>query len=361
MTSPVVSVVMATYNHAPYVAEAIASVLEQRNVDFEFLIADDGSNDSTPRVVESIKDPRIRFTPHLANRGACIVTNELIEQASGEFIALINSDDCWLDPYKLALQVDILQQNLELGASFCRARFISPQGAVLDKRKVPFGSVFDPGNRSQGAWLRYFFEFGNCICHPTMLIRRRCYQELGGYNNNFRQLPDFDMWIRLVKHYPIHVMERELVDFRILPMESASSNTAMNSIRIMNEHFLIAESFFESFSAQQLRQGFSDLLKHPDLPSEVHMSIEKALLLLVPNKVLGRAYSLMGLLKLNHLLACTTHQRVLTNDYGIDGRWFQERMAENDVLRPRFVAMLAQQRRNLSGLLKRFSVFKSRA
>lgn len=353
MTSPSVSVVMATYNHAPYVAEAIGSVLQQRGVDFEFLIADDGSADSTAKVVESIRDPRIRFFRHRNNRGACIVINELIEQASGEFIALINSDDCWSDPDKLVFQLNVMLANPVLGACFGRARFVDKSGAVLNGRELPFGTVFDQGNRSQGAWLRYFFESGNCICHPTMLVRRRCYEKLGGYNNNLRQLPDFDMWVRLVKHYPIHITERALVDFRVLPKENASSQTVTNSVRIMNEHYLIAESFFDDVSAQQLKEGFSDLLKHPDLPSEIHVDIERALLLLVPHRGLGRAYSMIGLLKLNRLLASAAHSRVLAEDYGIDGLWFQERTAEINVLRPRLLAILSQQKHKITGLLKR--------
>ncbi|SFA65244.1 glycosyltransferase [Metapseudomonas otitidis] len=357
MTSPVVSVIMATYNHAPYVAKAIASVLEQRGVDFEFLIADDGSVDSTVQVVSAIQDTRIRFFPHRDNRGAGIVINELIAKASGEFIALINSDDCWSGSDKLAIQLNIMQGNPALGACFGRARFVSKSGGALSGRGLPFGTVFEQGNRSQGAWLRYFFESGNCICHPTMLIRSQCYRELGSYKNNLRQLPDFDMWIRLVKRYPIHITERVLVDFRVLPGENASSQTVANSVRVMNEHYLIAESFFDDVSAQQLKEGFSDLLRYPELPSEIHVDIEKVLLMFVPHKGLGRAYSMIGLLKLNRLLASTAYERVLAKDYGIDGRWFQERTAEINVLRPRLLAMLSQQKHKTTNLLKRILAF----
>lgn len=360
MTSPLVSVVMATYNHALYVAKAIDSVLQQRGVDFEFLIADDGSADATAQVVESVRDPRIRFFPHQSNRGACIVINELIEQASGEFVALINSDDYWISPDKLAFQLDIMRANPELGACFGRAHFVNKQGRRLKKSEVSFGTVFDQGNRSQGAWLRHFFEAGNAICHPTMLIRRRCYKELGAYNNNLRQLPDFDLWVRLVKRYPINITEHELIDFRVLPKESASSQTGKNSVRIMNEHYLIAEKFFDGVSAQQLKEGFADLLKHPDLPSEIHVDIEKALLLLMPFRGLGRAYNMIGLLKLNRLLVSDAHQRVLAEDYGIDGRWFQARTVEIDVLRPLFFAILSQQKYRLSWFFKRLFAFTKR-
>lgn len=211
MKPPTVSVIMATYNHADFVIQAIESVLAQQGVDFEFLIADDGSADRTREVVASIKDARIRFFPSEKNRGACVVTNELIERASGEFIALINSDDYWTVPDKLAYQVQIMRENPKVGACFGRARFVDKDGRDIDKASLPFGTVFDQENRSQGQWLRRFFDLGNCICHPTLLIRKSCYEALGMYNNRLRQLPDFDMWIRLLKRYDIFISDKELV------------------------------------------------------------------------------------------------------------------------------------------------------
>lgn len=357
MNPPVVSVVMATYNHAAYVAQAITSVLQQRGVHFEFLIADDGSSDSTREVVESFKDARIQFFSHRVNRGASTVINELIARATGEFIALINSDDYWGDEDKLAFQLDILRENPSLGASFGRARFVDKRGDDINKNRLSFGSVFDQANRTQGEWLRFFLDHGNCICHPTMLIRRKCYEELGGYSNNLRQLPDFDMWIRLVKHYPIHISERELISFRVVPGENVSSQTVTNSIRTMNEHYLIADTFFQGVGEQQLKDGFSELLKYPEIPSSIHLDIEKVLLFFLPNNAIGKAYKMIGIIKLSHLLASSVHRKVLEEAYGIDGHWFQAKMGEVDVLRPKFVAVIGEKtmsvRRALKKLLKR--------
>ncbi|WP_223462069.1 MULTISPECIES: glycosyltransferase [unclassified Pseudomonas] len=357
MRPPVISVVMATFNHSAYVAQAITSVLQQRGVDFEFLIADDGSSDSTPAVVESFDDARIHFFSHGVNRGASIVTNELIAHAKGEFIALINSDDYWCDEGKLAYQLDILRQNPTLGATFGRARFVDKHGNDINKSRLSFGSVFDQENRTQGEWLRFFLEHGNCLCHPTMLIRRKCYEELGGYSNNLRQLPDFDMWIRLVKHYPIHISERPLINFRVLPGESVSSQTVTNSIRTMNEHYLIADTFFQDVTEHLLKAGFSEMLRCSDIPTSIHLDIEKVLLLFVPNRAMGKAYKMIGIIKLGHLLASRVHREVLADAYGIDGNWFQAEMGKLDVLRPKYLTMISEKtigvRRALNRFLKR--------
>lgn len=353
MNVPTVSVVMATYNHADFVVQAIESVLGQRGVALEFLIADDGSVDATRDVVAAVSDRRIRFFPHERNRGACTVTNELVSRARGEFIALINSDDRWCADDKLACQLAILRDDPVLAATFGRARFIDRYGAAIEKAALPFGSVFDQENRSPGHWLRRFFELGNCLCHPTMLIRRACYDEIGLYNNRLRQLPDFDQWIRLVKRHPIHVSERELVDFRILPGENASGQTSTNSIRTINEHFLIAERFFAGVDRERLREGFDDLLVNDALPTEAHLGIEKALLYFVPNQWLGKPYQLIGLLQLGQLLGCPQHRQVLADEYGIDDRWFHRTMGEVDVLRPRMLAAMSEQKAQLRSLWQR--------
>jgi glycosyltransferase involved in cell wall biosynthesis len=342
MKSPTVSVIMATYNHADFVKQAIESVLAQQGVDFEFLITDDGSTDRTGDVVASIKDSRIRFYPNDQNRGACVVTNELIERTSGEFIALINSDDYWTVPDKLAYQVEIMHKNPGVGACFGRARFVDKNDREIVKASLSFGAVFDQENRSQGQWLRRFFDFGNCICHPTMLIRKSCYEKLGMYNNRFRQLPDYDMWIRLVKCYEIFISDRELINYRILTGENVSCHSAANSIRIINEHYLIAENFFSGVTRDHLIEGFSDILVVKDVPSEYHLDIEKMRMYFVDNPMLGKPYKLIGILGMYKLLNSPNHHSLLTQTYGIDDNWFQMQMSELDVLRPKIIEYIKE-------------------
>lgn len=318
MKSPTVSVIMATYNHADYVKQAIDSVLRQRDVDFEFLIADDGSVDQTREVVASIHDERMRFFPNKINRGAGIVTNELIQRASGEFVALINSDDYWIDEHKLAYQVQLMRDNPAVGACFGRARFVDKDGLGIAKALVPHGQVFDQKNRSRGAWLRHFFDRGNCICHPTMLIRKTCYESLGMYDNRLRQLPDFDMWVRLLKRYDIHISDIEMIAFRYLPGESASSDTPVNSRRLFNESYFILKKFFDGVARDVFIDGFGDLLVESDPQDDIHIEIEQSLLYLGKNRWASHIYNLIGLEKLHLMLGSNEHRGLLASRYNID-------------------------------------------
>lgn len=305
----------------------------------EVLVADDGSKDDTASVAESILDSRLSFVAHPVNRGACAVTNELIRAASGEFIAVMNSDDIWLSRDKLSYQVKLMRDNPSLGATFGRVNFINNQSDPIEKASLSFGSVFDQPNRSQGAWLRRFFYEGNCLCHPSVLIRKSCYSNLGLLDNRMRQLPDLDMWIRVLKAHPIHVSERPLVGFRILPGENASSQTRVNSIRTINEHFLIALSFFDNMSPELMKSAFSTDLIIPECPTTDHVKIEGALLLLKSEMPgLGPAYRLAGLIKLHEMLADSNMRAMLSAEYNVDDRWFQNRAGEYQFLRPEIVA-----------------------
>lgn len=329
---PLVSVVMPTYNHARFVEASIGSVLSQEGTNLELIICDDGSTDGTAEIVARQHDPRIRFEPSTVNRGACLTLNSMIARARGEFIAVINSDDVWSRPDKLALQLAQFQSNPHLGACFGRAAFIDAEGIRMAPQAVPFGAAFDQANRSQGHWLRDLFFKGNALCHPTVLIRRQCYERLGTYDNRLRQLPDLDMWVRLVKAYPIHVCEDVLVDFRVLPGENTSSPTAANNIRTMNEHYLIAESFLQDAPSHLLKEAFGTLLPFLDFEQAIHADLARVLPFFHAEGPVRNAYRLMGHLKLNALLSSPAHSEALRALAGIDDLGFQKSMGQHDCL-----------------------------
>jgi glycosyltransferase involved in cell wall biosynthesis len=212
---PAVSVIMASYNHAPYVRAAIESVLAQSFQDFEILVTDDGSTDGTTEIVHEIRDPRIHLRVLPRNSGACVAWNASISRATGDYIALLNSDDLFF-PDKLLQQVSYLKQNRHVAAVFAYPEFIDERGNPISPARTYYGDVFFACNRSREAWLRRFFFAGNALCHPTSMVRRSCHRTVGVYNPALAQLHDMELYIRILRRYDIFVIEKPLVAFRIL-------------------------------------------------------------------------------------------------------------------------------------------------
>src|SRR3712207_3309219 len=196
MAMPKVSVVVPSYNHERFVSQSIRSALEQTVSDLEVIVVDDGSRDGSVKVIETIEDPRLRLVTFPENIGAAEATNRGISDATGEFIAILNSDDAWV-PNKIEQQLSIFDSRPDLGAVFSWAQFVDEKDQPINPEDLPFGRVFEERNRSRGLWLRRFLLQSNCLCHPSILIRRAVYDKVGLYDERFRQLPDFDMWIRV--------------------------------------------------------------------------------------------------------------------------------------------------------------------
>ena len=210
---PRVSVVIASYNHEKYVRATIESVLAQSLQDFEILVTDDGSVDRTVAEVQAIADPRISLVALPRNGGACAAINATILRASGDYIAILNSDDVFL-PGKLARQVRYLDENPGVAAVFTQPLFIGEDGNPHPNPGKDIALASEK-NRSRDGWLRRFFRKGNGLCHPSVMIRRRCYEEVGLYNPALAQLPDLEMWVRLLRQHEIHLIEEPLVGFRV--------------------------------------------------------------------------------------------------------------------------------------------------
>lgn len=258
---PRVSVFMPSYNHARWVAMAIHSVLEQTYKDFEIVVTDDGSSDGTADVIERMKAPQVKLKRFEKNRGVCAAENDAIRRSTGEYLCLLNSDDIFL-PQKLELQAAFLDSHPDVGAVFGMPVFCDEENHLVTSDRTFNGKVFETGNRDQAGWLRHFFFSGNCLCHPTVMIRRECYEKAGLYDERLAQLPDFEMWIRLVAAYPIHVMDTPLTAFRIRRNgANASAPRADTLVRLMWEdtqvrkHYLrLPQELFERTFANELAQ-----------------------------------------------------------------------------------------------------------
>jgi glycosyltransferase involved in cell wall biosynthesis len=256
-----VTVSMASYNHEKFVGPAIESVLSQTGCDFEYVIVDDGSTDQTVREILKFKDPRIRFIPLEHNRGACVALRKAIEEGTGDYIAILNSDDVFL-PGKLEKQVTFLNEHPHIAAVFAYPLLVDEKGHPVGKKSF-CGDSFKQPNRSRHEWLNFFFYNYNALCHPTVMIRRSCYDELGYYDPRFSKLPDFDFWIRLLLKHEIHILPEELIQFRILSNAgNASAPTLEAKYRNQWEHSHILKHYLTIPSIEEYLTIFPEEAPH---------------------------------------------------------------------------------------------------
>jgi glycosyltransferase involved in cell wall biosynthesis len=277
--NPKVSIILTSFNHAKYLREAIDSALAQTFTDFELIIWDDASSDNSWEIIQTYTDPRIKsFRNDRQRRGIFGINKAITEVAQGEYIAIHHSDDVW-EQEKLEKQVAYLNQNKVVGAVFTNALVIDEQGEVFKEEGHFYYKIFDQPNRTRHEWLRFFFEKGNALCHPSVLIRKQCYSDCGLYRYGFAQLGDFDMWIRLALRYEIHVMPEKLFRFRVREGEAnTSGNRPETHSRGLYEYSLLLNHYLKINVLDDLIKIFPEARKfcngqHPSLKYAFAMAI----------------------------------------------------------------------------------------
>ncbi len=168
-------------------------------------------------------------------------------------------------PYKLEKQVKYLDEHKEVGAVFSYARIIDSDGKELNDPSQFYSSIFVQPNRSRFEWLNHFFFRGNCICHPSMLIRRTCYDEIGFYDPRYAQLADYDFWIRLCMKYEIFIIPEDLVMFRV-HAGNISGQRPEAIVRDAWERTRILKHYLRLTDRQGLLYAYSRSYDNPNMP-----------------------------------------------------------------------------------------------
>lgn len=260
---PKVSVIISAFNHEKYVTESIKSILNQTFQDFELIVVDNGSTDSTYRVIKSIKDPRIRVFRIKKNDGFGHALNFASSKSRGEYISLFSSDDICVKK-KLNKQVEYLDQHSEVGAVFSQAQMIDEEGNEIKEHY--YHDVFDQKNRNRFEWLNYFFYNGNCLCFPSALIRRSLYKKIEYENERLAQLHDFDVWIRICLKQDIYVFSEKLVKFRIRAGNmNAGADTMENKIRSSFEFAHVLKNYLKLKNIDEFLKVFPEAKQYNDI------------------------------------------------------------------------------------------------
>jgi glycosyltransferase involved in cell wall biosynthesis len=186
--NPTISVLMPVYNGEQYLAQAVESILAQTFADFEFIIINDGSTDTSLKILEdyAAKDKRVRLISR-ENRGLARTLNEMISEAKGEFIARMDADDIAM-PERFAHQVAFLRREPGVVCVGSAHEVIDEKGRLLTRIELP-----EDNDGIQAMALGGNFPFN----HPSVMIRRAPLVEVGGYDEAMVPAEDLDLWLRL--------------------------------------------------------------------------------------------------------------------------------------------------------------------
>ncbi|MDD3936004.1 glycosyltransferase [Rhodoferax sp.] len=229
-TQPAVSVVLPVFNGGKYLHAAIESVLTQTFKDFELIVLNDGSTDSSLRVIQSFafKDPRVVIV-NRENRGLVATLNEGVQLAKADLVARMDADDiCY--PNRLTQQYEYIKAHVDCVAVGTLIQLIDPEGLRIKK----MGSYINH-DEIVADYMR-----GNCsFFHPTVMFRREVAVSLGGYSDQYRHAEDVDFFLRLAEVGRLANLPEVLLNYR---QHSTSIGYAHSQAQMRSARSAVAEA-----------------------------------------------------------------------------------------------------------------------
>ena len=199
-----ISVIMPAYNAEATIKEAIDSILSQTYRDFEFIIINDGSRDTTENIIKSYNDSRIKLLNNDINRGLIYSLNRGINSATGDLLARMDADDISL-PERFEKQVDCFLNNPRLIACGTKIEYFG--NTKLSSRKY-ITKVSDKENKK-------LLLFTACFAHPTVMLRRDILTRHNLlYDESFKNCEDYKFWIDLMEYGEFYNIPEVLLKYR---------------------------------------------------------------------------------------------------------------------------------------------------
>ncbi len=207
MSTPSVSVVMSVFNGELFLREAVESVLGQDFGDFEFIIINDGSTDSSGIILDSYKatDDRVRVY-HQENRGLVASLNRGCEVAQGKYIARMDADDISIKE-RLTWQFEFLEKHPDISVVGGAVALINSKGEPIGKYRAP---ITGPGLKAA--------LLDHCaLIHPTVLMRNEAFAAVRGYRKALVDAEDWDLWLRMADHFELTNLKQVVLKYRLHP------------------------------------------------------------------------------------------------------------------------------------------------
>jgi len=191
VNSPFISILIPTYNRANYISDAIKSAITQSYDNFEVVVVDDGSTDTTASVVRSFSNPRLKYVIK-EHSGAPATRNRCIAEARGEFVLWLDSDDVLL-PGVLAAYAAALSKFSDIDVIY--GDLIVTDHTLTSLKNEAFLDWYGRQDELIADMFRH-----NAVPNPGTMVRRSLYESIGGYNTEFRRAHDYEWWVRAVPH-----------------------------------------------------------------------------------------------------------------------------------------------------------------
>lgn len=204
-SSPLVSIIMPAFNADKYIEEAIDSVINQTYANWELLVINDGSTDSTAKIVEGFlsRDTRVQLYNNEENKGLCFTRNRGLQLAKGKYIANLDSDDIAL-PERLKIQVDFLESNQDFVLLGAACEVIDQEGKTeytVTRNVAP-------------SYLKSLLLFSNYFINSSVMYRAKESKALQ-YNPDYPLSEDYQFFVQLSEFGKIANLESSLVRYRV--------------------------------------------------------------------------------------------------------------------------------------------------
>jgi glycosyltransferase involved in cell wall biosynthesis len=205
MPSARITALIPTYNSERYIRDTVDSVLAQTYPVHEVIVVDDGSTDRTQEVLASYGD-RIRYIRQ-ANAGPPVARNTGLAHATGDWIALLDSDDLWV-PKKLESQMDYIERHPSCGLVYTDMKTFDDAGIIEESVKITRNLKLPSGNIFPEMFAETLFQTS------AVLIRKSCIDAVGGFDTELRMGDDYELFLRISRHYELGYVDEPVVLYR---------------------------------------------------------------------------------------------------------------------------------------------------
>ncbi len=261
MISPTVSVIIPNYNHAEYLPQRIESVLEQTYQDFELIILDDCSEDSSRVVIEqyAAQYSNIQTIYNTANSGSPFAQwNRGVEMARGKYVWIAESDD-YADPQFLNTLIEPLNTHSNIGLAYSQSNIVDNMGQILgtaeewtndldrQRWKVEFiNSGFDE--------CRYLLYKNTIPNASAVLFRKSNFLEIGGGNTTLKKVGDWLVWMKMTQVSDVYFTPQPLNYFRNHTQTTRNMNNPDTTLRRIYEEYYVVSFGLNRISLGQKEQ-----------------------------------------------------------------------------------------------------------